>query len=151
MLHQERRVEAGGQALGDRLGQGKLGHHDVLDRRADRLEHRQLRAGDAAAVGNGVPFIFREGPVPAFANPVAANSQDLTYHSCVNFVDEDSFQERGYFWVSSFQDAVGVVDSQINDFQPNGYHIYARYGFAVRDDLFEAVLDDGRQLGHQQH
>lgn len=83
----------------------------------------------AAAVGNGVNFVFREGFVPAFANPVAANSQDLTYHSCVNFVDEDSFQERGYFWVSSFQDAVGVVDSQINDFMPNGYHIYARYGF----------------------
>jgi hypothetical protein len=83
----------------------------------------------AAAVGNGVPFVFREGFVPAIAHPVAANSQDLTYHSCVNFVDEDSFQEIGYFWISSFQDAVGVVDSQINDFQANGYHIYARYSF----------------------
>jgi GNAT superfamily N-acetyltransferase len=27
--------------------------------------------------------------------------------------------------------------------------LYERYGFAVRDDLFEAVLDDGRQLGHK--
>ena len=83
----------------------------------------------ASAVGNGVPFVFREGFVPAIAHPVAADSQDLTYHSCVTFVDEDSFAERGYFWVSSFQDAVGVVDSQINDFMANGYHIYARYGF----------------------
>jgi hypothetical protein len=81
----------------------------------------------ASAVGNGVPFVFREGFVPAQPNPVPADSLDFTYHSCVNFTAMGSFTEKGYLWISSFQDVAGVVDSQINHFLPNGYHLYARY------------------------
>jgi hypothetical protein len=102
----------------------------------------------AAAVGNGVNFVFREGFVPAMPNPVAANSQDLTYHSCVNFVDADSFEERGYFWVSSFQDAVGVVDSQINYIAANGYHIYARYGLEADQWGGAQVTPSGIRLNY---
>lgn len=84
----------------------------------------------AFAVGPGVDFGFRETPIPgALPNAVFANSLDFTYHSCVTFTDPDSFVETGYFWVSSFQDVDSVVDSQINHFLPNGYHIYARYAF----------------------
>jgi GNAT superfamily N-acetyltransferase len=43
------------------------------------------------------------------------------------------------------------VDSVILWPTPLSRTLYARYGFAVREDLLEAVLDDGRQLGHQQH
>ena len=84
----------------------------------------------ASAVGNGVPFVFREGIVPgSMANPVGANSVDFTYHACDNFTDADSITETGYLWVSSFQDVGTVVDSQINYFLANGYHLYARYHF----------------------
>jgi hypothetical protein len=85
----------------------------------------------ASAVGNGVPFVFREGFIPAMANPVPADSLDFTYHACVNFIDADSFVERGYFWISSFQDAAGVVDSQINYIAANGYHLYGRYNYGA--------------------
>jgi GNAT superfamily N-acetyltransferase len=43
------------------------------------------------------------------------------------------------------------VDSVILWPTPRSRTLYERYGFAVRDDLFEAVVDDGRALGHQQH
>jgi hypothetical protein len=87
-----------------------------------------LAAPSAFALGGGAPFVFREGNVMgANAHPVSADAEDFSYHSCVHFTDADSQVENGYFWVSSYQDAVGVVDSQINDYQPNGYHVYARY------------------------
>jgi hypothetical protein len=84
---------------------------------------------DALAVGGGVGFVFRELFVPADPHPVPADSMDLTYHSCVDFTAMNSFTERGYFWVSSFQDVDSVVDSQINYYLPDGYHIYAKYRF----------------------
>jgi hypothetical protein len=87
-----------------------------------------LSSASAFAVGGGVPFTFREGPVPAMAHTVSADSLDLTYHSCVAF-EGASITESGYFWNSSFQDLDSVVDSQINDFPANGYHIYAKYDF----------------------
>jgi hypothetical protein len=83
----------------------------------------------ASAVGNGVNFVFREGFVPANAHPVAANSLDFTYHSCTNFTAAGQFTESGYLWISSFQDVDSVVDSQINHYLANGYHLYARYTF----------------------
>ena len=87
-----------------------------------------LVPSNAYAVGNGVPFGFRETPIPGAAmNALFANSQDFTYHDCTDFTAPGVFTERGYFWVSSFQDAVGVVDSQVNGIAANGYHIYARY------------------------
>jgi hypothetical protein len=91
-----------------------------------------LATPSAFAVGNGVGFVFREGAVPgAMVHPVPANSLDLTYHSCVDFdaINPGVFNENGYFWVSSFQDVDSVVDSQINDWLPNGYHLYAIYRF----------------------
>jgi hypothetical protein len=87
-----------------------------------------LSSTSVFAVGGGVPFTFREGAVPAMMHPVPADSLDLTYHSCVAFQGA-SITESGYFWNSSFQDIDSVVDSQINDFQANGYHIYATYSF----------------------
>lgn len=90
-----------------------------------------IQSPTASAVGNGVSFVFQEGLVPAMAHPVAANSLDLTYHSCVDFTAAGQFTETGYLWISSFQDVGGVVDSQINDFLPNGYHLYARYHFSA--------------------
>ena len=84
----------------------------------------------ASAVGNGVGFVFREDQVPgANARALGANSMDFTYHACVHFTDVDSFRESGYFWISSFQNPVGVVDSQINYYLANGYRIYAKYSF----------------------
>src|SRR6185436_16667642 len=69
----------------------------------------------------------REGFVPANAHPVSADSLDFTYHSCVDVVDNGIIQETGYFWISSFQDVDSVVDSQINYYLANGYHIYGKY------------------------
>jgi hypothetical protein len=84
----------------------------------------------ASAVGNGLPFVFREGLVQgAMAHPVAADSLDFTYHACVHFTDDDTFRESGYFWISSFQDLDSEVDSQINYFLANGYRIYGLYTF----------------------
>ncbi|HET9314253.1 MAG TPA: hypothetical protein VFQ51_01640 [Vicinamibacteria bacterium] len=80
------------------------------------------------AVGNGLPFGFRETPIPgAQMNAVFANSLDFTYHDCTDFTAPGVFTERGYLWLSSFQDAPGVVLSQLNHFLPNGYKMYARY------------------------
>jgi hypothetical protein len=83
----------------------------------------------ALAVGGGTGFVFREFFVPADPHPVAADSLDLTYHSCVDVTGMNQLTERGYFWVSSFQDADSVVDSQINYYLANGYHVYAKYRF----------------------
>jgi hypothetical protein len=84
----------------------------------------------AYAVGNGVPFGFRETPIPgAQMNAVFANSLDFTYHDCTDFTAPGVFVERGYLWLSSFQDAPGVVLSQLNHFLPNGYKMYARYTY----------------------
>ena len=84
----------------------------------------------AYAVGPGVNFGFRETPIPGTQmHALFANSLDFTYHDCLDFTDPDSFDERGYLWISSFQDVAGVVDSQINHFLPNGYHLYAIYRY----------------------
>jgi hypothetical protein len=84
----------------------------------------------AYAVGPGLDFGFPEGLVPgALNNPVNANSLDLTYHDCLDFTAPNAFTERGYFWVSSFQDAGSVVDSQLNHFLPNGYRQWAKYSY----------------------
>ncbi|MGH8523908.1 MAG: hypothetical protein ACREXY_06730 [Gammaproteobacteria bacterium] len=67
----------------------------------------------------------------AFANAFDADSLDLTYHACTNIggANNKRLQETGYFWNSSYQDADSVVDSQINYFLPNGYHIYGLYTY----------------------
>lgn len=90
-----------------------------------------LAPSPALAVGPGVGFGFRETPIPnALNNTVAANSLDFTYHDCLEFTAPTSFTERGYLWISSFQDVDSVVDSQINHILPNGYHVYARYTYS---------------------
>lgn len=94
-----------------------------------------LGASSVLAVGGGVPFNVNEALVfGAMNNAFPADSVDLTYHACDRIFTPAGTQdvimrERGYFWVSSFQDAVGVVDSQLNHFAPNGYHIYGVYEF----------------------
>lgn len=103
----------------------------------------QAMTQTASAVGNGIPFVFREGLVPANAHPVPANSLDLTYHSCVDFTAMNSFTETGYFWVSSFQDVGSVVESQINHYLANGYHIYATYKFEA--DQCSSQMTCGQQ------
>jgi hypothetical protein len=92
-----------------------------------------LSTSSAFAVGGGVPFFFREGFVPGGTqpNPVPADSEDFTYHSCVHFVTANSVVQNGYFWVSSYQDAVGVVNSQINFIGNAGYRVYGRYHLAA--------------------
>ena len=91
----------------------------------------------ASAVGNGLPFTVNEDAVPgAIARTHNSNSLDLTYHSCVDFVQppgqSPQFVESGYFWVSSYQNLTSVVDSQINYFDPNGYRIYAKYRYRAQ-------------------
>lgn len=92
----------------------------------------------ASAVGGGNIFSVDEVLVPAsLANAFQADSLDYTYHACTDIdqqVDEAGnidyrLRETGYFWVSSYQDIDSVVDSQINHFLMNGYHIYGRYSF----------------------
>lgn len=87
---------------------------------------------EASAVGGGLPFVMDEGLVPgAAANMFNADSLDLTYHACTDIggMGGMRLRETGYFWNSSYQDVGSVVDSQINHFLPNGYHIYARYTY----------------------
>lgn len=83
--------------------------------------------GQAVAVGAGIEFEFDEDPI-ARSNIVSADSLDLTYHACT-LVDNGVMAEQGYYWNSSFQDEDSMVDSQINHYLPNGYHIYAKYNF----------------------
>lgn len=96
----------------------------------------------AYAVGPGLDFGFRETPIPgALQNAVFANSLDFTYHDCQNFVAPGVFNEVGYLWISSFQDIDSVVDSQINHFLPNGYHMYARYNYHGEECLSQEMCD----------
>ncbi len=97
-------------------------------------------AAPAFSVGSGIEFGVDESTVPgAFAHNFESDSMDLTYHSCArirysqdnpgNNEQDVSLREKGYFWISSFQDIDSVVDSQINYFLANGYHIYGVYEF----------------------
>jgi hypothetical protein len=88
-----------------------------------------MTSTNAFAVGNGLPFTFREFPVGggALMHPVPADSIDGTYYSCVHFQDVNSIVESGFMWLSSFQDTDSGVDSQLNYFQANGYHLYVNY------------------------
>jgi hypothetical protein len=96
-----------------------------------KSEHLWLTAGlwfasltvssHAFAVGNGIVFNADEGSVPgAVANMLQADSMDFTYHACseisIGAGGQVTLRETGYFWVSSYQDATSVVDSQINHF-----------------------------------
>ena len=90
-----------------------------------------------SAVGNGLPFTVNEDAVPgAVPRTHNSNSLDFTYHSCVDFIQPagqtPQFVEAGYFWVSSYQNLTSVVDSQINYFDANGYHIYAKYRYRAQ-------------------
>lgn len=99
----------------------------------------------AYAVGPGVDFGFPEGLVPGALNhPVFANSLDLTYHDCLNFIDPDSFIERGYFWLSSFQDLDSVVGSQLNHFLPNGYQAYGTYTYTADECSSQEMCTAGK-------
>lgn len=91
-----------------------------------------ISSHEVMAVGGGLTLNVDESIVPgALNNAFDADSLDFTYHACTDIGGEDDrkLAETGYFWNSSYQDAVGVVDSQINHFLPNGYHIYGRYSY----------------------
>ena len=91
----------------------------------------------AQAVGGGLEFTVDEsqivplGAIPPEDHLVKADSMDFTYHACTHIdgPNNDRLRELGYFWISSYQDIDRVVDSQINYFQPEGYHIYAQYQY----------------------
>jgi hypothetical protein len=89
-----------------------------------------MTSTSAFAVGNGLPFTFREGFVMgADAHPVPSDSIDGTYYSCVHFQDANSILESGFMWLSSFQDTNAVVGSQLNYYDVNGYRLYLNYRF----------------------
>jgi hypothetical protein len=91
-----------------------------------------ISSHEVMAVGGGLHFNVDEGFVHgAKINMFDADSLDLTYHACTNIGGANGMrlEENGYFWNSSYQDADSVVDSQINYFLPNGYHIYGRYSY----------------------
>jgi hypothetical protein len=104
----------------------------------------------AFAVGTGTTFGVNENAVPgSFPHPFQANSNDLSYHACSDVIPpaagvQQRMAESGFFWLSSYQDANSVVDSQINDFQPNGYHIYGVYRFTS-----ELVAKGSSPLGNR--
>jgi hypothetical protein len=88
-----------------------------------------VAAPSAFAVGNGLPFTFREFFVGggALPHPVPADSFDGTYYSCVHIQDANSIVESGFMWLSSFQDTDSPVGSQLNYFDVNGYRLYVDY------------------------
>jgi hypothetical protein len=90
-----------------------------------------MTSTSAFAVGNGLPFTFREGFVGGGTDPhpVPADSIDGTYYSCVHFQDANSILESGFMWMSSFQDTDSVVGSQLNYFDVEGYRLYLNYRF----------------------
>ncbi|MGH8605270.1 MAG: hypothetical protein ACREXR_21520, partial [Gammaproteobacteria bacterium] len=91
-----------------------------------------ISSQEASAVGGGLPFVVDESVVPGALNNVFdADSLDLTYHACTKVGGPNNMRlrETGYFWNSSYQDIDSVVDSQINHFLPNGYHIYGVYTY----------------------
>ena len=91
----------------------------------------------ALAVGGGLEFTVDEsqivspGAIPPEDHLVKADSMDFTYHACTHIggPNNDRLRELGYFWISSYQNIESVVDSQINYFQAEGYHIYAQYQY----------------------
>jgi len=106
------------------------------------------------AVGNGVTFGGNEIQVPG-ADPhvFQADSLDFSYRACSDVVPAGAngiqeLNERGYFWISSFQNNNTVQDSQINYYDNNGYHIYGVYEY--KSDLVAVGLSVlGNRRGYQ--
>jgi hypothetical protein len=95
---------------------------------------QMVLTSEAEAVGAGQMFDVDESKVPdANFNAFQANSLDFTYHGCVNFTAMGVFTERGYFWLSSYQNQNSVIDSQLNSDDGlggiNGYRIYGFYQY----------------------
>lgn len=111
-------------------------------------------SSSALAVGNGVRFGVNEGTVPGSNNHVfQADSVDLSYHACTTITPSaagvaQQIYEKGYFWLSSYQDDTGVLDSQLNDYQANGYHIYGVYRFDG-DEVAQGVSSLGNRRGYE--
>ncbi|NOZ52804.1 MAG: hypothetical protein GXP08_06610 [Gammaproteobacteria bacterium] len=105
---------------------------------------------DAAAVGNGVQFGVDESTVPALVNSFASDSMDLTYHACVKFSPNDPgrMEEHGYFWISSYQQPGSVIDSQVNHFLGNGYHIYGVYSYQAQQVGISQPTPTGKRLNY---
>ncbi|MEO0972405.1 MAG: hypothetical protein AAFX85_04860 [Pseudomonadota bacterium] len=101
----------------------------------------------AHAVGDGLGFMADESAVPqANANFVNADSLDFTYHACVNFVQAQQFVERGYAWISSYQDIDSVVPSQLNGIDASDYAMYAKYSYrAVQQGGVQPALSGVRR------
>jgi hypothetical protein len=92
-----------------------------------------ISSHEVMAVGGGLSFNVDEKQVmpDTLNNTFNADSMDFTYHACADIggPNDRRLRENGYFWISSYQDADSVVDSQINYFLANGYHIYGRYSY----------------------
>ncbi len=108
-----------------------------------------LASSEAGAVGPGLDFHVTEGAIPgAQAHNFDANSLDLTYHACTQVVGQN-LTETGYFWVSSYQDKDSVVDSQINHFLNNGYHIYGIYNYQAQEVGPRQMAIGGDRLNYE--
>ena len=86
--------------------------------------------------------------VPAIKHTVLAAQPGLHLPSCVDFEGAGIITESGYFWNSSFQDVDSVVDSQINDFQANGYHLYAKYSFQAEQCSEQETCNGDTRLNY---
>jgi hypothetical protein len=108
-----------------------------------------VTASSVFAVGSGLPFFVGEGQIDGTdPHVVVANSMDFTYHSCVDFFQQGRFRESGYFWVSSYQDADSVVDSQINYFLPSGYRMYGIYRYQAQQVGGAQMTPSGTRLNY---
>lgn len=105
-----------------------------------------ISSHEVMAVGGGLPFVVDEGVVPdAIPHMLNADSLDLTYHACTDIGGPNNkrLTETGYFWNSSYQDVDSVVDSQINYFLPNGYHIYGVYTYQAGQSSAQQIPTGG--------
>ncbi len=110
-----------------------------------------LFSTQVTAVGAGLNFNVEEKGVPgAFAHGFSANSLDFTYHSCVEIggQNNDKMREKGYVWISSYQDIDSVVDSQLNHYLQNGYHMYVIYDYDAKQVGAAQNTPTGQRLNY---
>jgi len=113
-----------------------------------------LTSHSALAVGTGVDFGVDENSVPGSnMNMFHADSVDLSYNACSKVIppiaaNPQQLEEKGYFWLSSYQDNLTVHDSQINYYDVNGYHIYGIYEF-TSDLVTSGTSVLGNRRGYQ--
>jgi len=107
----------------------------------------------AYAVGGGGNFTVNEAALTADPQTMEADSLDLTYHDCLKFggFDNRRFRDVGYLWISSYQDADSVVNSQINYSNAggtNGYNIYAKYLYSGQQAMAPQATPTGNRINY---